>query len=152
MEVACINLRGFTSAVCSIYGDIVKIVRVVIFLFVCTLQAFRHHHLHHAIVWGNYAPFLSWLDKVIGTEILLEDEAGRLGGWAAGRLFRNMACTTCLTDVLGIFALDVFLLDSHKVLMRRDRSQNILVDTRPTLKAIPHSQARRAGLYFETLT
>lgn len=33
-----------------------------------------HHHLHHAVVWGNYAPFLSWMDKLIGTEILLEDE------------------------------------------------------------------------------
>ena len=35
---------------------------------------------------------------------------------------------------------------------RGPASQNILVDTRPTLIATPHPQAKRAGLYFETLT
>ncbi|CAE7036878.1 Ch25h [Symbiodinium sp. CCMP2592] len=28
-----------------------------------------HHHLHHAVVWGNYAPFLTYLDRLVGTEV-----------------------------------------------------------------------------------
>lgn len=33
-----------------------------------------HHHLHHAVVWGNYAPFFTFMDKLMGTEILQADE------------------------------------------------------------------------------
>ncbi|CAE7253841.1 Ch25h [Symbiodinium natans] len=28
-----------------------------------------HHHLHHAVVWGNYAPFLTYWDRLVGTEV-----------------------------------------------------------------------------------
>ena len=25
--------------------------------------------MHHAVVWGNYAPFLTYLDRLVGTEV-----------------------------------------------------------------------------------
>lgn len=61
-------------------------------------SALRHHHLHHAVVWGNYAPFLSWLDKLIGTEILLEDEAMEK---PQARDFTASACTALVLLKVG---------------------------------------------------
>ena len=67
-------------------------------IFASFSHAFRHHHLHHAIVWGNYAPFLTYLDKLVGTEVANSNEAGRWAGVQFAALRREECGNTALAQ------------------------------------------------------
>lgn len=40
-----------------------------------------HHNLHHQIIWGNYAPFLTYFDRLCGLEVSDEDSASVTPEW-----------------------------------------------------------------------
>eukprot|EP00437_Effrenium_voratum_P010808 CAMPEP_0181440480 /NCGR_PEP_ID=MMETSP1110-20121109/22990_1 /TAXON_ID=174948 /ORGANISM="Symbiodinium sp., Strain CCMP421" /LENGTH=400 /DNA_ID=CAMNT_0023564287 /DNA_START=19 /DNA_END=1221 /DNA_ORIENTATION=+ len=56
-----------------------------------------HHHLHHAVVWGNYAPFLTYLDRLVGTEV--EDVGHQVTGDAAPHAAVEVLETTLYKEV-----------------------------------------------------